>query len=62
MISYMVCEFMDYLEKLVSVSVAHSYRIIYLDESDDDEAPRRKRRLAEKAAMGNVEDEEVSFQ
>lgn len=53
---------MDYLEKLVSVSVAHSYRIICLDESDDDEAPRRKRRLAEKAAMGNVEDEEVSFQ
>jgi hypothetical protein len=31
------------------------------DESDDDEAPRRKRRLAEKAALGDPDDEEVKF-
>ncbi len=28
--------------------------------SDDEDAPRRKRRMAEKAAMGDVEDDEVS--
>ena len=32
-----------------------------VDESDDDEAPRRKRRLAEKAALGDMEEEEVKF-
>lgn len=31
-----------------------------LDESDDDEVPKHKRRMAEKAAAGEIEDAEVS--
>ncbi|CAG2067156.1 unnamed protein product, partial [Timema podura] len=33
--------------------------LIY-EDSDEDEAPRRKRRMAEKAAVGDLEDVDVS--
>jgi hypothetical protein len=32
-----------------------------LDESDDEEAPSRKRKRAEKAAMGDTQEEQVSL-
>ena len=57
MLSFMVI-------KVSCISGTSRFRVLndiskFLDESDDDEAPRRKRRLAEKAALGDMDDEEV---
>lgn len=49
-------------DKEIWIIVCITHKPAYIaEDSDEEEAPRRKRQRAEKAAAGELDEEEVSF-